>query len=59
MRALGVKQISLLTNWLPNHYNNQLALAAINCKDSAVDLFAPGSCDNISINTILEVLENG
>lgn len=56
MGALGVKQISLLTNWLPNHHSNPLALAATNHAGLATNLFAPGGCDNIDINKVLELL---
>lgn len=56
MGALGVKQISLLTNWLPNHYTNPMALAAVNSASNGTNLFAEGGCDNIKINDVLKLL---
>jgi hypothetical protein len=55
MGALGKKQVSLITNWLPNHRSNPLALAPTNCKNNATNLFAEGGCDNIDANKVLEM----
>lgn len=56
MGALGAKQISLITNWLPNHYTNPLALTPLNCASNSTNLFAENGCDNININKVLELL---
>lgn len=55
-----VPQINLLTNWLPNHNKNFLALAPEG--ERCFNIFAMGSCDNIPINfvqtKISEILNN-
>lgn len=45
-------QINLITNWLPNHYNNLLALAPEG--DKCFNFFGSLSCDNISISPVKE-----
>lgn len=46
-----VPQINLITNWLPNHHSNQLALAPIGEKTN--NLFAQHSCSNIDIGSLM------
>jgi hypothetical protein len=56
MGAYSHPAINLMTNWLPNHNNNLLALEPVN-KNSET-FYAQGGCDNISaklvLNSILE-----
>lgn len=49
-----IPQINLLTNWLPNHHQNHLALAPASPK--ALNLFAEGGCSNININDVLKAV---
>jgi len=52
-----IPQINLITNWLPNHYQNLLALAPVGKK--VHNLYADNGCSNININTVLEnIYEN-
>jgi len=53
MGALGIKQISLITNWLPNHHSNHLALAPTNFNNLATNFYAGGGCDNIAIDDVV------
>ena len=54
MWAIGayhkIPQINLLTNWLPCHYQNLLALAPEG--DKVYNLFAYNGCDNIDIESL-------
>jgi len=56
MGAYSHPAINLMTNWLPNHNTNLLALEPVN--DNGQTFYAPGGCDNISakevLNNILE-----
>ena len=44
--------INLITNWLPNHNRNFMALAPIN--EGGINLFAKGGCENISIEEVIK-----
>jgi len=44
--------INLVTNFLPNHHSNLLALDPIN--DNAVTFYENGGCDNISVDAVHE-----
>jgi ADP-heptose:LPS heptosyltransferase len=46
-----IPQINLITNWLPNHHTNLLSLAPTG--DKTINLFAQDGCDNISINDLI------
>lgn len=46
-----VPQINLMTNWLPNHVNNKLALAPVGPKTH--NLYADGSCSNINTDSVV------
>jgi ADP-heptose:LPS heptosyltransferase len=46
-----IPQINLITNWLPNHINNKLALAPVG--NLVKNLYADNNCDNINIDTIV------
>jgi len=48
-------QINLITNWLPNHKQNLLALAPVG--DKAYNLYADNGCSNITINSILKSID--
>jgi len=56
MGAYSHPAINLMTNWLPNHNTNLLALEPVN--DNGQTFYAHGGCDNISakevLNNILE-----
>jgi hypothetical protein len=47
-----IPQINLLTNWFFYHHTNPLALAPAGNK--TINLFAPNGCDNISINELIQ-----
>jgi|TARA_R110000796_G_scaffold38726_2_gene97172 ADP-heptose:LPS heptosyltransferase len=50
MGAYSHPAINLLTNWLPDHKSNLLALAPVN--DNGQTFHEMGSCDNISIRQV-------
>lgn len=56
MGALGVNQISLICNWLPNHNKNFFALNPINYNNTIKTLFGEKSCDNINKEDIIKLL---
>jgi ADP-heptose:LPS heptosyltransferase len=51
-----VPQINLITNWLPNHHSNKLALAPIGKK--CKNLYADFGCSNIRIEDLLVAMES-
>lgn len=58
MGSCGIaNSISLLTDWLPGHTKNPMALAATNWKNNEINLFAKGGCDNIDINYVLDCIK--
>jgi ADP-heptose:LPS heptosyltransferase len=51
-----IPQINLITNWLPNHFQNKLALAPIG--EKTINLYADNGCSNISIEeTVFKINE--
>lgn len=52
--AYGTKQISLLTNDAPNHFQNPLAFAPLNYKNNNVNIFVPGGFDNLNQDFVIE-----
>ena len=46
-----IPQINLITNWLPNHFQNKLALAPVG--EKTFNLYADNGCSNISIEDTL------
>lgn len=46
-----IPQINLITNWLPNHFQNKLALAPVG--EKTINIYADNGCDNISKENIL------
>ena len=51
MGAYSHPAINLMTNWLPNHNTNLLALEPVN--DNGQTFFEIGICDNISVKEVL------
>jgi ADP-heptose:LPS heptosyltransferase len=51
MGAYSHPSINLMTNWLPNHNRNFMALEPIN--DNGETFFAKGGCDNISTEEVV------
>ena len=52
MGAYSHPAINLMTNWLPNHTQNLLALEPIN--DNGITFFESGSCDEIPVGKVLK-----
>lgn len=46
-----IPQINLITNWLPNHFQNKLALAPVGKK--VINMYADNGCSNISIEELI------
>jgi ADP-heptose:LPS heptosyltransferase len=53
--AYSHPSLHLVTNWLPDHNSNPLALAPIN--DNATNLFVKGGCDNIRSIDVVDVVK--
>jgi len=53
--AYSHPSIHLITNWLPNHKDNLLALAPVN--DNSINIFAEKGCDNIKQDEILQIIK--
>jgi ADP-heptose:LPS heptosyltransferase len=51
-----IPQINLMTNWLPNHVNNKLALAPIGTL--VKNLYSDNKCDNIDIETVINEINS-
>lgn len=56
--AYGHRQISLITNHAPNHYQNQFAFAPENYRGNNTIVFAENSCDNIDKDNILKIIND-
>jgi len=52
MGAYSHPAINLMTNWLPNHTQNLLALEPVN--DNGVTFLETGGCDNIHVGRVLK-----
>lgn len=56
--ALGCDQVTLLTNWQPNHNPSfPYALAPENWADKNTNLFSKNGCDNIPIDSVLAAIK--
>jgi ADP-heptose:LPS heptosyltransferase len=51
-----IPQINLITNWLPNHINNKLALAPMG--NLVKNLYSDNKCDNIDIDTVIHEINS-
>ena len=51
-----IPQITLLTNWSQNHFQNFFSLAPNN--DKNINLFSKNGCDNINIDDVIEEIKH-
>ena len=57
LAAYGAKQITLLTDDAPRHFQNFLAFAPKNCYDRNINVFEKGGCNQVKTEQVLEVIK--